>query len=576
MDSDTAAPSSLPVDSPVDSSGEMHKLELQRRANREAVGALGFDPYGVRTPDLTSCAEARRRYDESADQQHQVSESARSAAKKADPSLDDSALPPVEDRRPRVAVGGRVVLHRDNGKLVWLNVRDHTGDVQVALSKRDCDERGFALAKKLDLGDLVVVHGPLMKTRAGEVTIWAEGAAPGGKCLTPPPEKRAGLQDLELRYRKRYVDLWSNPETMRTFTLRSRIVSRIRRYLDERGYLEVETPMLQTLAGGAAARPFRTTMNALGLELFMRIAPELYLKRLLVGGMARVYELNRNFRNEGLDKTHNPEFTVVEVYEAFGDYGSMMSLTEGLIRELARVVILEDRDLDTTGAGKGCAVLEPADEDELPETLVLPFGELKIDYGRAFERVTYAELFDRALGFRFDDFDRARSEAEKRKLKTKNEQGQALDPILIVNELFEEVAEASIDPARPTFVTDYPAALSPLTKGKKGTEGDAIPLAERWDLFIAGMEIGPAYTELNDPDVQAERFKQQLAGLDDEENTFRTFDEDFIEALKVGMPPAGGLGLGIDRLVMLLTNERTIRDVILFPLMRPIGRGEGE
>ena len=459
------------------------------------------------------------------------------------------------------------MLHRDNGKLVWMNLRDASGDLQIAVSKRDCDGQGFELAKITDGGDIVCVEGPLTKTKTGEVTVWASSLRPGAKCLAPPPEKHAGLQDVELRYRQRYVDMWSNPETVRVMRLRSMIMSRTRRFLDMRGFQEVETPMLQALAGGAAAKPFVTHLNALDMDVFLRIAPELYLKRLLVGGMPKVYELNRNFRNEGLDKQHNPEFTSLEVYEAFGDCMTMLELTEALIRELATMVRTFAEDEASAG-----------DEDALPEDVVLPFGALSIDYARPFDRVSYAELFESTLGFSMRDADRAWAEAESRGLAAKwarhlEAEGrgggagvrEAIDDVFIINELFEEVAEPTLDPARPTFVMEYPAAISPLTRAKR----DDPQVAERWDLFIGGMEIGPAYTELNDPDIQAQRFREQLAGIDDESETFRTYDADFVHALKVGMPPAGGLGVGMDRVVMLLTNSRSIRDVIPFPFMRP-------
>ncbi|HYE02746.1 MAG TPA: amino acid--tRNA ligase-related protein, partial [Phycisphaerales bacterium] len=302
MSSDTPSPPGSPP----------HHLEQQRRENRELVRALGLDPYGARSDGLLEIAAARDRYDAAADAAHQ-------AAGKAPP-------PDYADRRAVVAVAGRVVLLRDNGKLVWITLRDASGDLQVALSQRDADETSFKLAKLLDLGDVVAARGPLMRTRTGELTLWAASLAPGAKCLLPPPEKHAGLHDPELRYRRRYVDMWATPQTLRVLQARSRIVARVRRSLDERGFLEVETPMLQPLAGGAAARPFTTRMHALDLPLFLRIAPELYLKRLLVGGMPRVYELGRNFRNEGLDKRHNPEFTSLEVYQAWGDVRTMMDL----------------------------------------------------------------------------------------------------------------------------------------------------------------------------------------------------------------------------------------------------------
>ncbi len=528
---------------------DMHRLEQQRRDNCDAVRALGFNPYGQRSDGLMTLAQAHAAYDESADQANKDSGQARKQAKRDNPQLPDADLPPVADTRPIVRVAGRVVLSRDNGKLVWLNLRDHTNDsFQIAVSKRDCDEKGFELAKLLDNGDIIIAQGPLTKTNTGEVTCWASALEPASKCLVPPPEKRLGLQDPDARYRQRYVDMWSNPDTTRTLMLRSKLMSAMRRYLESNDFVEVETPVLQTQAGGAAAKPFFTHMNALHLDLSLRIAPELYLKRLLVGGMPRVFEVSRNFRNEGLDKSHNPEFTSLEVYQAFGNYETMMMLTEGLIRELAQLAASEQ--------GISAAAM--------------PFGDLLIDYERSFEKVTYGELFQQALGFTMGDMEKVRAACSARGMKTKGEDGTPIAEILLVNELFEGVAESKIDPSRPTFVMDYPASLSPLTRPKPGTESDPVPLADRWDLFIGGMEIGPAYTELNDPDIQAMKFKEQLAGVDDEESTFRTFDEDFVNALKVGMPPAGGLGLGMDRLVMLLGNQRTIRDVLPFPMMRPL------
>jgi lysyl-tRNA synthetase, class II len=405
-----------------------------------------------------------------------------------------------------------------------------------------------------------------MKTKTGEVTIWVRSLETGAKCLAPPPEKHAGLHDVEQRYRKRYVDMWATPDTMRVFAERSRIISRMRRFLDERDYVEVETPVLQQLAGGAAARPFSTHMNALDIDLFLRIAPELYLKRLLVGGMPRVYEIARNFRNEGLDRSHNPEFSMVEIYQAFGNYQTMMELTESLVRELAVMVVMDSHD---DSASRGAA--PAAGEDQIPgrgspDELRLPYGDLVIDFGSPFLVVKYADLFLQTFGFPMTDGAKAREEAKRRGFKVNNDKGQPLDDILIVGELFDEVAEKHVDPTRPTFLIDYPAPLCPLTRPKF----DNPSIAERFELFVAGMEIGNAYTELNDPDVQEAKFREQPAGIDDEQSTFRTFDQDFVDALKVGMPPAGGLGIGIDRLVMLLTNQRSIRDVLLFPMMRPL------
>ncbi|MCC6229545.1 MAG: lysine--tRNA ligase [Phycisphaerales bacterium] len=529
-----STPSDRP-NTPAPSEPTPHHLEQQRRTNRDAVAQLGLLPYGVRTDGIITIEGARARFDEEA--------SVEFTAKGKEPGY--------VDRRPVVRVAGRVVLHRDNGKLIWMNVRDHTGDVQIAVSQRDCEGQGFQLSKLSDLGDVLIASGRLMKTKTGEITIWAKELSPASKCLVPPPEKHAGLQDVEIRYRQRYLDLWSNPETLKVFELRSRLVARIRAFMHSRGYLEVETPMLQTLAGGAAARPFVTHMNALDIKLFMRIAPELYLKRLLVGGMPKVFEVNRNFRNEGLDKQHNPEFTMLEAYHAFGDVETVMELTESIIRDAATFIAQQREDA--------------------PGSLVLPFGDLNIDFARPFERVSYASLFEKAYAFPITDGPRAKAELKKRRPNLAA-QVDAMDDMLVVNELFEDKehgGEAQIDHARPTFITDYPAAISPLTRPKR----DNPVLADRADLFIAGMEIAPHYTELNDPDVQEQKFREQLKGLDAEknaeENTFRTFDEDFIRALKVGMPPAGGMGLGVDRLVMILTNQRTIRDVMLFPMMRP-------
>ncbi|CAG1006319.1 lysyl-tRNA synthetase, class II [Phycisphaerales bacterium] len=509
----------------------LHKLEAQRRSNRDTVRALGLEPYGVRVDGIASCAAARSLFDDAANTEFNAR----------------GKEPGFADRRPVVTVAGRVMLLRDNGKLIWMTIRDETGDIQIAASQRDCDATSFALAKATDLSDITIASGRVMKTKTGEITVWANSLRPGGKALSPPPEKHAGLQDVETRYRQRYVDLWANPETLAVFRLRSGIVSRVRRFMESRAYLEVETPMLQTLAGGAAARPFVTHMNALDIKLFLRIAPELYLKRLLVGGLPKVFEINRNFRNEGLDKQHNPEFTMLEAYHAFGNVETVMELTESLIRDAAEFVL---------GAAGGAG------------EIVLPFGDLSINYSRPFARATFASLFERAWGFPMTDAPRAR-ESLKRVHPKLAPQVDAMDPWLVVNELFEQKGESLVDPATPTFITDYPAAVSPLTRAKP----DNPALADRADLFIAGMEIAPHYTELNDPEVQETRFREQLKGLDAEkhaeEQTYRTMDHDFVRALKVGMPPAGGMGLGIDRLVMLLTNQRTIRDVVLFPLMRP-------
>jgi lysyl-tRNA synthetase class 2 len=521
------------------------QLVAARRAKLEWLrGELGVDPFGHRVNGIISLADARALFDEALDEANAASVAARK---------EDETVALVDDR-PVAMVSGRVVQHRDVGKLVFMVLRDDTGDLQVSISKADMDAAQFKIAKKLDYGDIVVATGPVGRTRRGEICVWATELGIHCKSLAPPPGKHHGLSDPEARYRRRYVDMYANPETVRTIKARSRIVSRIRTFMEGRDFLEVETPMMQPMAGGAAARPFVTHHNALDLELFMRIAPELYLKRLLVGGLPRVYEINRNFRNEGIDRSHNPEFTSMEVYEAFGDYESIMELTESLIHELA-VAMREDLLAEDPERDLGTA-----------EAPVLPYGDLRIDYGRPFRRVRFHELFEAALGFPADDIEKVRATARELGRDDLDE----MDDILVVNWVFEERAEPTIDPERPTFVLDWPSAISPLTRPHR----DDPSIAERVDIFIGGMEIGPAYTELNDPDIQLAKFTEQLRGVDDEESTFRSLDEDFLDALRVGMPPAGGLGLGIDRIVILLTDSASIRDVILFPLMRPVESAE--
>ena len=506
---------------------------------------LGFEPYGQRVDGLLPLADARARFSEDAHAAYEA------AAKEAKASGGTAA-----DGRATVRVAGRVVQHRDMGKLVFLFLRDASGDLQVSVSKAALAANAFELAKAADYGDILVAEGPIGRTQKGEVCVWANSLSIGAKSLAAPPEKWHGLSDPELRYRRRYVDMYANPETAKVFAMRARIVSRIRRFMDARGFLEVETPVLQPVAGGAAARPFTTHHNALDMPLFMRIAPELYLKRCMVGGMRKVYEINRNFRNEGIDRSHNPEFTAMEVYEAFGDYGTMMELTESLIHEIAVSMVAERQ-------AAGLRV-DPNGPNGGP---VLPWGELEINYAKPFVRLRFEELFRRGVGVDMRDFAAVRAKA--RAIGMHHE--AKLDDWLVVNELFEELAEPLIDPCRPTFVTDYPSAVSPLTRPSRTDPA----LCERWDIFIGGMEVGPAYTELNDPDIQLAKFTEQLKGADDEESTFRTLDEDFIEALRVGMPPAGGLGIGIDRLVMLMTDSVSIRDVILFPLLKSMGAASG-
>ncbi len=494
----------------------------RRRKLQRLREELHVDPYGRRVDGLIDLASARAAYDADADARHKA----------------DAA----DDQRPTVAVAGRIVLHRDIGKLVFITLRDATGDLQVAANKRALPEDLFKLAKLVDIGDVVVVRGPLAMTKTGEITVWAEGDAGFSiacKSLAPPPSEYYGFSDAEQRYRKRYVDLYANPQVTQVFLQRSRILKLVRDFLHTpppelgAGFVEVETPMMQPIAGGAAARPFITHHNALDMDLYLRIAPELYLKRLLVGGLPRVFEINRNFRNEGVDRSHNPEFTMLELYQAFGDYHAMMALTERLIHDLA---------LDLHG------------------TATLPYGEQTISYALPFRRAGYHDLFREVNGYDAADHEQLTQHARKLGLDPAGK-----DHDVLLNEVWEETVEGTL--LQPTFVIDYPASLCPLTR----TKPEKPEIAERFELFVNGMELANAYTELNDPDVQLANFQAQVSGLDDEEATFRSLDEDFIEALRVGMPPAGGLGIGIDRLVMLLTNQRSIRDVILFPHLRQQG-----
>jgi lysyl-tRNA synthetase class 2 len=392
--------------------------------------------------------------------------------------------------------------------------------------------------------------------------------------------------------------MYANPETIATFKARSRIVSGIRRFMEARNFVEVETPMMQPLAGGAAARPFVTHHNTLDMSLYLRVAPELYLKRLLVGGLPRVFEINRNFRNEGIDRSHNPEFTMLEVYEAFGDCWTMLELTESLCNEMAHVALgfftenIEALSKHSPKANQPIDLSVPVETEQRSDQNVLgavepliqkfvwfeqqrlaveryaqdpsraevQFGPLAISFQRPFARVAYGELFLQRFGFDMTDRDKTLAKA----IESRIENASKLDHWLLVSALFDAQCEELIDPAKPTFVTDFPSAISPLTR----PQPDKPHLSFRWELFTAGMELANSYTELNDPDVQLAKFTEQLKGADEEVSIFRSLDEDFIHALRVGMPPAGGLGVGVDRLVMLLTNRHSIRDVILFPLMR--------
>lgn len=429
-----------------------------------------------------------------------------------------------------VRIAGRLIARRDMGKTVFGHLQDATGRLQIYLRRDDLGEPSFDAFSLVDLGDHLGIEGECFTTRTGEPTVRARCWTLLGKSLQVPPEKWHGLQDIELRYRKRYLDLIARPDVARVFRLRSEIIRRTRQFLIDRGFLEVETPMLQPLAGGAAAQPFKTFYQALSTPMYLRIAPELYLKRLLIAGFDKVFELNRNFRNEGLDRFHNPEFTMLELYEAYGDLRSMRVLIEELILTLAHDVI-------------GSLQVGPSDHP--------------IDLSPPWREVSYADLIREAAGADWDllDVTGARERARALGLAVPADWGRTE----ITHEIYEKVVERSL--INPTVVTRLPAALIPLARPCE----DDPTCADVFELVIGGREIAPAYNELNDPLEQRRRFEQQAGG-----DPSRV-DEDFLEALEYGMPPAGGMGVGIDRLVMLLTGQDSIRDVLLFPHLKPHG-----
>ena len=473
------------------------KFEKQRHEKLSQIEQMGIDPYGSKYEEVEPAAKIKARFKD-------------------------------DDPNQKARSAGRIVLLRDIGKLIFITLRDSSGTIQVGLSKQLLAEQ-WQLIKLLETGDIIGASGQLGKTKTGEITIWADSLVLLSKCLLPPPEKFHGLADVDQRYRQRYVDLWANPEVMERFQKRCAIIATVREVLVSKGFLEVETPMMQTIAGGAAARPFITHHNTLDMDLFLRISPELFLKRLLVGGMEKVFEINRNFRNEGLSRQHNPEFTMIEVYQAYGDYKVMMDLTEEII---------------TTCVKKYCT------------STSVQFDTHTIDFTSPWRRVKYADLLAEYGDCDINDIASVRAKAKQLEIPE-----SSMDDAVVINEVFEATVEKNL--VNPTFVIDYPSQLCPLTKRKK----DDPNYAERFEMYIAGMELANAYTELNNPAIQEENFRIQLRG---QEETMATMDHDFITALKYGMPPAGGLGIGIDRLVMVLTGAVTIRDVILFPLLRPL------
>ncbi len=472
-------------------------VQDDRRNNLDAIVAMGIYPYGGRFDDAISTKTIASTYD----------------------ALEGK----------RVTIAGRVMAFRDHGKTKFLDVQDANGTIQAYLRQKDIGDDAFALLCKLDLGDIIGVSGSLGKTKMGEITVFCDSLKLLCKSLRPLPEKWHGLKDVETRFRRRYLDLISNREAMDIFVKRSLIIRRFRKCLEDRGFLEVATPTMQPIPGGAAAKPFITHHNALDMELYMRIAPELYLKRLLVGGMERVFEIAKCFRNEGISTRHNPEFDMCEIYQAYGDCEAMMELCEHIVSSICTDVL---------------------------GTFKVQFGDLELDFTPPWRRASFIDLVRDAAGL--DPWD---EKAVREALKKYNIEEPTPTHGYALQALYEHLVEPNL--IQPTFVIDHPAELTPLCRPKLSDPR----LAERFELFVARIEMANAYTELNDPDVQRKNFEQQL--LHSGEETAGKIDEDFLLALEHGMPPAGGMGIGIDRLVMLLTGNTSIREVILFPLLRP-------
>jgi lysyl-tRNA synthetase class 2 len=488
----------------------LREIIAERQTKAESLRADGVDPYPPRTGRTHPIGEA------------------------IDIFVAHEQQAPETDG-PRVTVAGRIAALRNMGRIAFIDLEDDSGQIQILASKRALGD-SWSLLDTFDLGDFLEASGPLIRSRRGEISVQADAVSMLGKALRPPPEKYHGLQDIETRYRQRYLDLIANDEAKQALRTRSRIISAMRRFMDERGFLEVETPVLQSEAGGAAARPFLTHLNALDEPRQLRIALELHLKRLIVGGFDKVYEIGRIFRNEGIGNRWNPEFTMLESYEAYTDYHGVAEMVEAALSYIATEVI---------GSTK------------------LPWRDGEIDFTPPFERITMVDAVREHVGVDFRDYPTV--EAMEGLLR---ENGVGIPPDAGWGKLFDELVSERVEPhlQQPTFLLDYPLAISPLAKR---TEYDDT-LVERFELFVGGWELANAYTELNDPVDQRERFEEQLrlkAAGDDEAELL---DEDFIVALEHGMPPTGGLGMGMDRLAMLLTNSQSIRDVILFPQMRKL------
>jgi len=490
---------------------ELNDQLLVRRQKMTAIQENGKDPFGSRFERTHLSTEVREQFADQTKEQ-------------------------LEEHLQEVIIAGRIMTKRGKGKAGFAHIQDLGGQIQIYVRQDHVGEEAYELFKQADLGDIVGVRGNVFRTQVGELSVKAEEFTFLTKALRPMPEKFHGLQDVEQRYRQRYLDLMTNEDSKKTFIARSKIIRSIRNYLDNAGYLEVETPMLHTIAGGAAARPFITHHNALDMELYMRIAIELHLKRLIVGGLEKVYEIGRVFRNEGISTRHNPEFTMIELYEAYADYKDIMSLTENLIAHVAQEVL---------------------------GTTTVQYGEDEINLAVGWKRVHMVDAVKEMTGVDFWQpmtVEQAQVLAKEHGVEVK----EAHEVGHIINEFFEQKVEETL--VQPTFIYGHPVEISPLAK--KNPEDERF--TDRFELFIVRREHANAFTELNDPIDQRERFEAQMAEKAAGNDEAHEMDNDFIEALEFGMPPTGGLGIGIDRLIMLLTNSPSIRDVLLFPTMRHI------
>lgn len=511
---------------------EVNSLRQIRLDKLDELRKNGKDPFVITKFDVDSTNKALKA------QYEQDEAKAKAEAGDDEQKLKDE-LEKLKEKK--VTIAGRIMSWRDMGKANFIDIRDTTDRMQVYVRMNDIGESEFAEFKKWDIGDIVGIKGFVFRTRRGEISVHAEEITLLSKSLLPLPEKWHGLKDRDQRYRQRYTDLICNPEVKQTFINRSKIIASIRRYLDERDFIEVETPMLVSNAGGAAARPFETHYNALDEDVKLRISLELYLKRLIVGGLDRVYEIGRVFRNEGVDTRHNPEFTLMELYQAYTDYHGMMDLTEDLYRHVANEVL---------------------------GTTKFTYGEHEIDFGKPFEKMTMIDAVKKYSGVDFTSVkttEEARALADEHHIEYEDRHKKGD----ILNLFFEEFVEEHL--VQPTFIMDHPIEISPLTK-KKPENPDYV---ERFELFINGWEMCNAYSELNDPIDQRERFAAQEEALKQGNEEANHTDEDFLRALEIGMPPTGGIGYGIDRLVMLLTNSGSIRDVLLFPTMKSLPNEKG-